>query len=64
MKKSSRKSSRKMSKKAKKYLQKKIKKNISEFKSGKKMRNGRKIKSIKQAIAIAYSQTNKKFKLG
>lgn len=52
-----------MSKKAKKYLQKKIKKNISEFKSGKKMRNGRKIKSIKQAIAIAYSQTNKKFKL-
>jgi hypothetical protein len=40
--------------KCKLYLQKKISKNIDEFKKGR-------YKSIKQAIAVSYSQTKKKF---
>ncbi len=40
------------------YLKRKIKTNIKEYKSGLNKKNSR-IKSAKQAIAIAYSQTRK-----
>ncbi len=46
----------KRSKKFKDYLQKKIKKNIKEYKKGR-------YSSIKQALAVSYSQANKKFKI-
>lgn len=40
-------------------LQKKIRYNIEEFKKGKRMSNGQKFTSIKQCIAVAYSQVKK-----
>ncbi len=43
----------------KEFLSNKIAHNIREFKRGKILSNGRKIKSIKQAIAISYSQVKK-----
>jgi len=41
----------------KKLLAKKIGKNISEWETGKPMSNGRIIKSKKEAIKIAYSES-------
>ena len=46
----------KLSRKCNNYLRKKIKKNMREFNLGKGP------KSRKQAIAIAYAQTKKRFK--
>ncbi len=42
-------------------LSRKIAQNMKEYKSKKKMNNGRRITSRKQAIAISYSQIKKKF---
>ncbi len=45
--------------KCKNFLSKKISENMKKYKSGKRMSNGRKITSRKQAIAISYSQVRK-----
>lgn len=47
--------------KCKAYLRNKISKNIHEFKKRSILKNGRRITSIKQALAISYSQTRKAF---
>lgn len=47
--------------KCKSYLAKKMKENMHKWKHQKRMKNGRYISTQKQAMAISYSQTKKKY---
>lgn len=49
----------KKSKKCKKLLHNKIRINTREFKRGSILRNGRRLKSRSQAIAVSFSQVKK-----